>query len=100
AAHHDEAAFGHVVVNSVALEIVADHGVFRHAHVLVEDGAADFGAAADVAVVEDHALVHFRAGVHQHAAAEHGIADGATREDAAAGDDAVDRLSAAVLLVE
>src|SRR4051794_1895968 len=52
-----QAGFGDVVVDAVAFEVVADEGVLGDADVLVEDGAPDFGAAADVAIVEDHALV-------------------------------------------
>src|ERR1041385_4930202 len=74
AADHDESALGHVMVNAVAFQVVADDGVFGHPHVLVEHGAADLGAPADIAVVQDHAVVHDGAGMHAHAAAEHGVA--------------------------
>src|SRR5436305_15093640 len=53
AAHDYQSAFGDVVVDAVALEVVADEGVFGDTDVLVEDGAADLGATADVTVIED-----------------------------------------------
>src|SRR3954468_24533290 len=74
AADYDQTGFGDVVVDAVAFEVVANHGVFGSADVLIENGAADFGATADVAVVEDHALVDLGAGMDAHAAADDGVA--------------------------
>src|ERR1035441_752626 len=96
-----QAAFGDVIAaGAVGLEVVADEGVFRHLDVLIQDGAANLGAAADVAVVHDHAVFHQGAGMNAHAAPQYGIAHHAAGEDAAAGDHAIDGLAAPVGVVE
>src|ERR1039457_3099674 len=71
ACHHHDAALGDMVAPlAVALQVVADRGVLWHANVLIQNGAADFGAAADIAVVQNDAIVHLRSGVHAYAAAQ------------------------------
>src|ERR1035438_6667767 len=96
-----QAAFGDVITaGAVGLQVVADEGVFRHLDVLIQDGAANLGAAADVAVVHDHAVLHQGAGMDFYAASQDGIAHHASGEDAAAGDHAVDGLAAPVGVVE
>src|SRR5262249_18185759 len=51
-----DAAFGDVIELAVALEVVTDLCALRNANVLVEDGVAHLGVAADIAVVEDDAV--------------------------------------------
>src|SRR4051794_20533342 len=76
-----DAGFGDVVELAVLLEVVADGGIGWDAHVLVQNRAADCGAAADVAVVENHAVVHGGAGVHFDAANEDGSFDASAGKD-------------------
>src|SRR5215475_7581417 len=96
---HD-AALGDVVVLPVLIEVIAEPRAGGNAHVLVEDGAADLRIPSDDAVIEDHRVLDAGAAVHADPAAEHGVPDNAAGEDAAAGDDGVDRVAAAILVVE
>src|SRR5579863_5876269 len=93
----DDAAFGHVVELAVALGVVANRRVLRHADVFVENGPSDFSAAADVAVIEDHRVLHIRSGVDAHAAADDRSANETAGEDGTAGDDRVEGVAAAAL---
>ena len=85
---------------AVGIEIVADQGAFGNPDVLVQDGAAHLGVAADVAVVHDDAAFHVGAGVDSDAASENGIAHHAAGKNASAGYDAVDGLAAAMGIVK
>ena len=85
---------------AVGIEIVADLGAFGNPDVLIQDGAAHLGVAADVAVVHDDAAFHEGAGVDADAASENGVAHDAAGKNASAGYDAVDGLAAAMGLVE
>ena len=85
---------------AVGIGIVADQCVFGYTDVLIQDGAAHLGVAADIAVVHDDAAVHEGAGVDANAAAENGVADDTAGKDASVGYDAVDGLAAARLLIE
>src|SRR5215831_20197687 len=95
----DDAALRYVMMDPIALRIIADGSVFRDTDVFVEHGAADFGTAADVAVVQNHAVFHHCPRMEADAAAQHGIAHRAAGENAAAGDDRIDSLPAPVLLI-
>src|SRR5690348_3106187 len=88
------------MVHTVALQIVADYGIVRYANILVENRVPNFGAASDVTIVQDYAILHERARVHPDAAPEYRVAHRSSGENAAAGDDRVDRLPAPVFLVE
>jgi hypothetical protein len=100
-ADHDNAGIGHVPsAGAVGIEIVADRGSFWNTYILIEDGAAHFGVAPNVAVVHDDAAFHQRAGVDAHTAAENRFADESAGKDAAARNDAVERLAAALLFIE
>src|SRR5277367_2918075 len=80
--------------------VVTDHGVLGYADVLIQDDAMQAGAPADVAIVENDALIHHGSGVDFHGAPQHRVAHHAAGENAGAGDDGIDGLSAAVLLIE
>src|ERR1700680_35783 len=69
--HHDDATLSYVVELAIALKIVTDHCVWGHAHVLVQNGPANAGAAADIAVVEDNRTLHAGVGVNPNAAADY-----------------------------
>ena len=84
----------------VLFEIVAESRPGGDAHVLVEDGAADPGVPSDDAVVQDDRVLDARSAVHAHPSAQHGVPHGSAGEDAAARDDRIDRMSAAILVVE
>src|ERR1700742_1000148 len=56
AVNHRDAAFGDVIARFVGRAVVADLAIGRYLHVLIEDGAAEFGAAPDVAVIHDDAI--------------------------------------------
>jgi len=100
-ADDDNAGIGHVPsAGAVSIEIVADRGSFWNTYILIEDGAAHFGVAPNVAVVHDDAAFHQRAGVDAHATAENRLADESAGKDAAARNDAVERLAAALLFIE
>ena len=101
AADDDDAGFGYVPsAGAVSVEIVADGGAFRNADIFVEDGAADLGVAANVAVIHDDASFDHSAGVNADTASENGFAHQASGEDASTGDDAVEGLAATIGLVE
>ena len=51
-------AWVNVVVGAIAFQVISNHGVFRHTHVLIENRAPDLCSPADIAVVEDHAILH------------------------------------------
>src|SRR5258708_6449583 len=89
-----------VAARYVRIRIVTDDAVFFDAGILIQYGALHLGAAADIAVVQDHAIFHKRSRVHAYAAPQYGIAHHAARQDAAAGHDAVDRLSTPIGFVE
>src|SRR5581483_10338155 len=55
---------------------------------------------ANVAVIEDDRILDYGAGVHADAAAEHGISDEASGQNAATGDDGIDRLAAPAFIIE
>src|SRR5689334_6413768 len=88
---HDDASLAHVPALLVLREIVADLGVLRDLHVLVDDGAADARVAADDHVLEEHALLDVAEGVHAHPVREHAPVDAAAGDDAAEGDEALGR---------
>src|ERR1019366_5114551 len=101
AGDHHQAALGDVVTaRAVGDQVVTDQGVFRHLYVLIQDGAANLGAAPDVAVVHDDAVLHQGARMDLHTASQDGTAHHAAGEDAAPGHNAVDGLAAAVGVVE
>src|SRR5208282_551011 len=84
----------------IGVVIVADQSAFGNADVLIQDGAAHLGVAADVAVVHDDAALHQGAGVDAYAASEDGVAHHTSGKNASAGNDAIDGLAAAMGLVE
>src|SRR6185312_1071900 len=87
-------------VPAVFFEVIADRGIRRHLYVLIEDGAANLRSAADVAVVEDDGILDERTGMYAHASSQHRIAHPSAGEDRSAGDDRVDGLAAALVLIE
>src|ERR1039458_2971702 len=100
-ADDDYAGIGHVPsARAVGIEIVANQGVLRNTNVLIQDGAAQLGAASDVAVVHDDAAFYQGAGVDANTASENGLAHDAAGENASARYDAVEGLAAAIGLVE
>src|SRR5690242_8075785 len=82
ASHDYETALGHVMMDAVALQVVADFGFIRNSHVLIEHHLADFRPPADVAVVENDAVLHQRPRMHPDAAAEHRVAHCSPGKDA------------------
>src|SRR5712692_4554083 len=98
--YHDT-GFGDVpIADTVRPQVVAHQRVFRQPDVLVQNRAFQFGAAADVAIVQNHAVLHQRARVNAHIPSQYRIANHATGKDAATRNDAVDRLPAAIGVVE
>src|ERR1700730_9432769 len=98
--HHYYAGLGDVVELAVALEVVADGGIFRHTDVLVENSAADARATPDVAVVKDNRILNIGVGVDADAATNDRATHQAARKDGAAGNNGIERLAAAAVIIE
>ena len=96
----DDAVFRNVVVLAIPLEIETDRGIFGNTNVFIQDDFVQVRAPADIAVVQNDALVNHRARMDPDPSAEHGIPDHTAGQEAATGDDAVDRLAAPVVLIE
>ena len=73
AVHYHDSAFGYVVEVLILLKVVTNLGIFGNADIFVEDGAADLGAAADIAVVKHDGIFDHRAGVNANASAQHRV---------------------------
>src|SRR5439155_14041372 len=100
-ADNDNAGIGDMPsARAVGIEVVADQGTFRNTDVLIQDGAAYLGMAADIAVVHDDGAVHDGTGVHADAASENRLAHHTAGENASARYDAVEGLPAAIRLIE
>src|SRR5271157_1914186 len=98
--HHD-AGIRHVpAARAVGIEFVTDVSVFGNTDVLIQDGAANLGVAADITVIHDDGVFHAGAGVDADAASENGVAHNTAGENASGGYDAVNRLTAAMGVVE
>src|SRR5450755_2712048 len=98
--HHHDAAISNVIFLAVLFQVVANLRPRSHFHVFVENGVLDFGAAADVAVIKDNGIVHLGSGVNSDATAQDGAANNAAGDNGAAGNDCVDRHTAAAILVK
>src|SRR5438132_12738051 len=80
--HHDDPV-GDGEAARVRFRVVADLGVRRHVHVLVDDGAANAAVASDVDAVEDDRLLDVGEAVDAHLGRQHRAIDPSARNDAA-----------------
>jgi hypothetical protein len=55
--HYYDAGVGDVIEFAVAVQVITDYGVGRDAYILVQNRAADAGAAANVAVIENDGIL-------------------------------------------
>src|SRR5438445_271610 len=98
--YDDNPGLGDVIQLAVALEVVADGGIFRDADVLVENSPAHTRTPPDDAVVKDNRILNIRIGVDTHAPADDGATHQAAREDGATGHDGIERLAPAAVVIE
>src|SRR5580692_1526889 len=98
ASNHGNAAIGDEVTGAVGFGVVADGGAFGEMDVAVDDAAADAAMASDGDVGEQDALVDFGVRVHADVGREDGVSDQAAGDDAAVGDDGIERGAHAVFL--
>ena len=97
--HNHDAGLGDVIELAVALEIITDGGIFRHADILVENSPADARPPPDVAVVKDNRILDIRVGVDAHTAPDDRPTNQAAGQDGATGHDGIERLASAAVVV-
>src|SRR4029077_2918231 len=95
ARHHSNSTLSDKVALAVSLGVVADAGALRDVYVAVDDGLADAAVTPDIYVREKNAGIHFAVGIHAHVGRDHAIFHEATRDDAACGNDRIQRSAGA-----
>src|SRR4029077_125434 len=93
-----DSTVGYEVTLAVGFGVVPDGGAFGDVHVAVEDGSADAAAAAYADVREQDAGVYLRVRIHAHVRREYGILDHTSGDDAAIGNDGINRRAGATAL--
>src|SRR4051794_31234802 len=92
--HDDDAALGDRMPPPVLVLVIADQRAPRNQDVTIDDGPTDAGVATDADAGHQDRLVQLAEAVHADIRTKDTAGDPASRDDAAAGNDGIERLSA------
>src|ERR1700733_10120252 len=98
--HHDNSAVGDVVELLVALQIEADRCVWRDADVLIQNGPANPGAAANIAIVENNGVFDGCMRVNSHPTPDDGGSNQTARQDRSARNDGIQSFPTPAVAIE